>query len=96
MSRGSLVLAGRDRGGSWWCELVANGRNPDGCWEINGGSFDEGTTIWFSSGLRVPKAAGFKLVDSFDVPDPFPGQQADTICVGDDGTARYFRLARGL
>jgi hypothetical protein len=96
MTRGSVVLAGRDRGGSWWCELVATGPNPDGCWEINGGSFGQGTTIWFSSGLRVPKAAGFKLVDSFDVPDPFPGQQADTICVGDDGTARYFRLARGL
>jgi hypothetical protein len=68
MTRGSVVLAGRDRGGSWWYELVANGPNPDGCWDINSGSFDQGTTIWFSSGLRVPKAAGFKLVDSFDVP----------------------------
>ncbi len=94
---GSLLLAGRDADG-WWFEIAGGfGPDPDDCWPIYGGSFDEGATIRFSSGLRVPKAAGFEIRDSgyHDV-QAFPAHQDDYVCVDKLGRAVFFQLFIGL
>jgi hypothetical protein len=92
---GSLILAGQNPDGSWWYQISGSGANQDGCWPIYGGSFNEGDSIWFSSGLRVAKAPDFEIRDAWDVADPFPGHGGDLVCVDDQGLARYFDLARG-
>jgi hypothetical protein len=87
-----LLLGGRRADGSWWYELAGfPGPNQDGCWSIYGGSFDEGESVRLSSGLRLPKAAGFEIrTHGHDDVQWFPGHQDDSICVDDEGRAVYF------
>lgn len=87
-----LLLGGRRADGSWWYELAGfTGANEDGCWSIYGGSFDEGDSVRLSSGLRLPKAAGFEIrAHSHDDVQWFPGHQDDGICVDESGRAVYF------
>lgn len=94
---GSLLLAGQDPDGSWWYEIAEGTANPEGCWPIFGGSFDEGTTIWFSSGLRVPKAPDFEIrvPPGSDPARAFPGHTDDLVCVDEQGLGRYFELFEG-
>lgn len=87
-----LLLGGERPDGSWWYELAGfAGPNEDGCWSIYGGSFDEGDSVRFSSGLRLPKADGFEIrTYGHDDAQWFPGHQDDSICVDDEGRAVYF------
>jgi hypothetical protein len=47
---------------------------------IDGGAFDEGDAIHFSSGLLLKKVEGFRVVEDW-VPDPFPARAPDQFCV---------------
>jgi hypothetical protein len=87
---GSLLLAGRDADGGWWY-AIGDGQSTD-CWPIYGGSFDEGDSIWFSSGLRVPKAPDFAIHSFGDPAEAFPGHADDFVCVDAQGVARYIEL----
>jgi hypothetical protein len=94
---GSLLLGGQRVDGTWWYELAGfGGPNSDGCWSVYGGSFDEGDSVWFSSGLRVPKAATFEVrpIGQKSV-QPFPGHAADSVCLDTSGRALYFDLFVG-
>jgi len=91
---GVLLLAGQRADGSWWYELAGEGGSVDeGCWTIRGGSFDEGDSVRLSSGLRLPKAPGFRIEthghDSDNV-QWFPGHGGDGICIDEQGRAVYF------
>ena len=92
---GLLLLGGSRPDGSWWYEIAGIGGGPDseGCWSIYGGSWDEGDSVRFSSGLRLPKAPGFRIEthghDSDNV-QWFPGHQDDSICIDAQGRALYF------
>ena len=93
LAEGLLLLGGQRPDGSWWYELAGFGEGPndDGCWSIYGGSFDEGETVRLSSGLRLPKAPSFEILDEgHDDVDWFPGHQDDSICVDEHGRAVYF------
>lgn len=97
IEEGALLLAGPDADGGWWYELVDFfGPSEEGCWFLHGGSFDEGETIRFSSGLRVPKASAFEIRQHghMDV-QAFPGHQDDRICINRAGEAVYFDLFVG-
>jgi hypothetical protein len=94
---GDLLLADSGTAPTWWAALptknvvhpsgaAASASVPDGrCWLIRGGAYDEGDAIHFSSGLRLPKAAEFKV--AFDwIKDPFPARGSDSFCVDRDAT----------
>jgi hypothetical protein len=59
---GYLLLRGTTAGGDWWGALEAL---DDGCWEAYEGPssnpivWDLGSSILFTGGLELPKAAGF-------------------------------------
>lgn len=93
LTSGLLLLGGERADGSWWYELAGfgDGPNEDGCWLIYGGSFDDGQTVRLSSGLRLPKAPSFEILDEgHDDVEWFPGHQDDAICVDEQGRAAYF------
>lgn len=93
---GDLVLAGPGDPPTWWTALSTkhsvhpsgapgSAEVPDGlCWYITGGAYDEGDAIHFSSGLRLPKAAAFRVVPTW-IPDPFPARISDYLCVDQAG-----------
>jgi hypothetical protein len=87
-----LLLGGSRPDGSWWYEIAGfPGPNEQGCWRIAGGSFDEGDSVRLSSGLRLPKAPGFRIQpQGYDSVQWFPGHEADGICVDALGRALYF------
>lgn len=92
---GFLLLGGQRADGSWWYQ-VAGYEGPespaeDGCWPIGGGSFDEGTSVRLSDGLRLPKAPGFYIHSWVDLSasEAFPGREDDYICVDLEGRATY-------
>jgi hypothetical protein len=94
---GTLLLGGQASNGSWWYELVGfGGPTSDECWPLFGGSFDDGDTIWFSSGLRVLKAPDFKIrrYGQDDV-EAFPGHSDDSVCIDREGRALHFDLFVG-
>jgi hypothetical protein len=94
---GDLLLARPGRPPTWWTALAtknvvhpsgapSGASVPDGrCWYAAGGAYDEGASIHFSSGLLLPKAAGFTIVYDW-IPDPFPTRDGDYFCVDGDGT----------
>jgi hypothetical protein len=104
-ARGSLILAGPGDPTAWWTSLQSStyprrtaasgqafGRSPgtaDRCWDIYGGAFDEGASIHFSSGLRLPKASDFRIVEDY-LPDPFPARAGDAFCVDATGAVAIF------
>jgi len=88
---GDLLLAGPGNPADWYALLsptstVRTGSSkPDpACWAINGGAFEDGDFIDFSNGLRLPKAAGFSVVDDY-IEDPFPARGSDEFCVNQEG-----------
>jgi hypothetical protein len=93
----TLLLGGQTEDGSWWYQLAgAGGPTTDGCWPIYGGSFDEGETIRFSSGLRVPKAGSFEIRPTDQqLKQVFPGHASDFVCIDRMGSAVYFELFIG-
>ena len=93
----TLLLGGQRANSSWWYELVGTGGpNPDGCWPLYGGSFDQGDSIQFSSGLRVPKASTFEIrLHGQAGLQPFPGHRNDFVCLDETGAALYFDLFVG-
>jgi hypothetical protein len=95
---GTLVLGGQQADGTWWYELVGSGGpTQGGCWPLYGGSFDEGDTIRFSSGLRVPKAPNFEIRPSgTGTAEAFPGHRTDSVCLDRTGQAVSFELDIGL
>ena len=98
---GVLLLGGSRPEGSWWYELigVGGGPNEEGCWSVQGGSFDEGGSVRLSSGLRLPKAPGFRIETHGHDGDNvqwFPGHQDDSICVDAQGRAVLFDAFIGM
>ena len=93
-----LLLGGQRADGSWWYELAGfvESEIPE-CWTIVGGSFDRGNAVQLSSGLVLPKAAGFETRPDYptDKKDWFPGHQDDSICVDDQGRAVRFDVLVG-
>jgi hypothetical protein len=88
-----LLLGGQRPDGSWWYELA--GHSSDGaCYAtIQGGSFDAGDSVRFSSGLRLPKAPGFNVQGEGRVLGDdagFPGHNGDNICIDKQGRAVWF------
>lgn len=93
---GALMLAGSGRSPTWWIVLATKNRVhpsgapsaaqvPDGlCWYLSGGAYDDGDTIHFSNGLRLPKPASFLVVPTW-VEDPFPARASDYFCVDRQG-----------
>ena len=88
---GDLFLAGSGNPAEWYALLsptstIRTGSSkPDPtCWAINGGAFEDGDFIHFSNGLRLPKAAGFSVVDDY-IEDPFPARGSDEFCVNQEG-----------
>ncbi|HEX2756568.1 MAG TPA: hypothetical protein VHM48_13960 [Candidatus Limnocylindrales bacterium] len=89
---GDLMLAGPSVPPTWWVDLPPRLLNrlpgatgpeviPDGkCWLIDGGAFDEGAAIHFSSGLLLQKAEGFHVVQTW-IEDPLPARASDSLCV---------------
>ncbi len=95
----TLLLGGSRPDGSWWYELAGFGVGDEHCWRIAGGSFDEGGSVWLSSGLRLPKAPGFRIETHGHDGDNvqwFPGHQDDGICVDAQGRAVYFEAFIGM
>ena len=91
---GVLLLAGRRAAGDWWYVLAQPAEVCEpGLWEIEGGAFDDDDTIWFSVGLRIPKADDFfQQALPRDPPvehDWFPAHEDDRICIDESGLARY-------
>ena len=89
---GVLLLAGQRADESWWY-VLADTPNQDGCHSIRGVSFDEGDSVRLSSGLRLPKAPGFRIETHGHDSDSihwFPGHGDDSICVDEQGRAVYF------
>lgn len=93
----TLLLGGGSSNGGWWYELAGSGGpNADGCWPLFGGAFDDGETVWFSSGLRVPKAPGFNVRPSDrNIEDPFPAHRDDFVCIDSKGRATYLEVLVG-
>jgi hypothetical protein len=89
---GSLLLGGQRDGDRWWYQIAGVGGPTDGaCWLVVGGSWDRGDSVWFSSGLLVPKAPGFEVrLHGHEGIDAFPGHQDDAVCLSADGRAIYF------
>ncbi len=81
VSDGGLLLYGEDEFGEWYA--VARPGWDDCPFTIQAGAFDDGGFIHFSSGLRLPKADGFFIVDDW-LDEPFPLRPEDTMCLTAD------------
>lgn len=92
--KGLLLLGGQGEDGGWWYEIAGvGGANEDGCWPIYGGAFDEGDSVHFTSGLRVPKLPTFVIrTNGPDDDRGFPAHQDDSVCLDARGNAVYLDL----
>ena len=91
----TLLIGGGSAEAGWWYQLVGSGGpNTDACWPLFGGAFDEGNSVWFSSGLRLPKAATFETRPS-DRENAFPAHRDDFVCVDAEGRAAYLEVLVG-
>ena len=87
---GFLLLYGTEPDGPWfWSRPLRDDPRTGGqCAEIMAPALDEGETIAFEIGLRLPKAEGF---DSFDVTDGRFTDPTQGFCLNERGEVTRYR-----
>lgn len=87
---GDLLLYGEEPDGPWFWSgpLLHDPRTGGQCAEIMAPALDEGDTIVFELGLRLPKADGF---DPFDVTDGEFSDPTKGFCLNERGEVTRYR-----